>query len=225
MATRFDDRSYERDRYESRQSRNYEDRGLLNRAGDEVRAWFGDQEAERRRRIDERWNEQRHREDRYARPRYDSGDACAGDVMTRNVMTIHPDDTVEHAARLMADCDCGALPVTDSNRKFIGMITDRDIALRVAGRGLDARRARVHEVMTHEAFACHINDSIEDCMQQMSRHQVRRMPILYDDNRLAGIISQGDLARHAGAYQGQGERRAMADMLYAVSEPTHKPYR
>ena len=135
------------------------------------------------------------------------------------------DHPVEHAARLMADCDCGALPVTDGNRRFIGMITDRDIALRVAGRGMDARRARVHEVMTHETFACHVNDSIHGCLEQMSRHQIRRLPILTDDDRLAGIISQGDLARRAGAYQGQGERRAMADMLYAVSEPTHRPYR
>ena len=79
--------------------------------------------------------------------------------------------------------------------------------------------------MTGEAFACHVNDSIEGCMRTMSRHQIRRLPIVDDRDRVVGIVSQGDLARHAGLHPRQGERRAMADVLCAVSEPTHTAYR
>lgn len=230
------ERDYERGRYaphpSNRANRDIgwgegrdDGRGLVDRAGDEVRAWFGDEEARRRRRMDERWDEQQSREGRYARARSDTDEVRAGDVMTRNVVTIHPNDTVERAARLMGECDCGALPVTDGNGRLVGMVTDRDIAVRIAGRGIDSRRARVGDCMTNETFACHANDSIEDCMHEMARHQVRRIPIVYDNNRLAGIVSQADLARHAGSYQGRGERRAMADMLSAVSEPSREPYR
>jgi CBS domain-containing protein len=232
MATRYD-REYERRPQDStyreepgHNERSYDDdRGLLNRASDEVRSWFGDEEADRRRRMDERLLEQRYREGRYARSQHDIDDVRALDLMTRNVVTIRPNDTVERAARLMGDCDCGALPVTDTSGRLIGMVTDRDIAVRVAGRGIDPQQARVNECMTDETFACHANDSIKECMRQMARHQIRRLPVVNNRNQLVGIVSQADLARHAGAYQGRGERRAMADTLCSVSEPTREAYR
>jgi CBS domain-containing protein len=221
MATRYNNRDYDRG--------HKEDRGLMERAGDEVRSWFGDEEAERRRRIDYRRDlqrdSQRYREERQARSPYDYGNVRAGDVMTRSVVTAHPNDTVESAARLMGECNCGALPVVDDDGRLVGMVTDRDLAIRAAGRGKDSRRTRVDECMTTESFACHVNDSIKDCMQQMSRHQIRRLPIINDRYQVIGIVSQADLARHAGAYQGRGERRAMADVLCAISEPTYTPYR
>jgi CBS domain-containing protein len=216
MATRYNNRDYER---------GHHDRSLMERAGDEVRSWFGDEEAERRRRTDYRQDLQRHREGRHARSPYDYDDARAGEVMTRNVATVHPADTVECAARLMGECDCGALPVVNDDGRLIGMVTDRDLTVRVAGRGKDSRRTRVDECMTTESFACHANDPIKDCMQQMSRHQIRRLPVINDRYQVIGIVSQADLARHAGAYQGRGERRAMADVLCAISEPTYAPYR
>jgi CBS domain-containing protein len=217
MATRYQDRDYEREYYE--------DRGLMERAGDEIRSWFGDEEAERRRRTDYRRDLQRDREGGYARSPYDLDNVRAGDVMTRNVMTVHSNDTVERAARLMAECNCGALPVVDSGGRLIGMVTDRDLTIRISGRGKDSRRARVDECMTNESFACYANDSLKDCMRQMSRHQIRRLPIVNDRYQVVGIVTQADLARHAGAYQGRGQRRAMADVLCAISEPTYAPYR
>jgi CBS domain-containing protein len=222
MATRYNDRNYERGRYDRPY---YEDRGLMERAGDEVRAWFGDEEAERRRRIDYRRDLQHDREGRYGRSPYDFDNVRAGDVMTRKVVTVHPADTVECAARLMGECNCGALPVVDDDGRLIGMVTDRDLTVRVTGRGKDSRRARVDECMTNESFACHANDSIKDCMRRMSRHQIRRLPIVNDRYQVIGIVSQADLARHAGAYQGRGEQQAMADVLCAISEPTYTPYR
>jgi CBS domain-containing protein len=125
----------------------------------------------------------------------------------------------------MMEHDCGALPVVDRDGRLIGMITDRDITMRLVARGMDARRARVGDCMTEEAFACHAYDSIESCMRTMSRHQVRRIPIVDDRDRVIGIVSQSDLAQHAGHHPGRGERRAMADVLCAVSAPTHVPYR
>jgi CBS-domain-containing membrane protein len=217
MATRYNDRDYERG--------NYEDRGLIERAGDEVRSWFGDEEAERRRRTDYRRDLQHDREGRYGRSPYDLNNVRAGDVMTRNVVTIYPNDTVEFAARLMGECNCGALPVVNDNGRLIGMVTDRDLTIRIAGRGKDPRRARVDECMTNESFACHANDSLKDCMRQMARHQIRRLPIINDRYQVVGIVSQADLARYAVVYQGRGERRAMADVLCAISEPTYTPYR
>lgn len=201
-----------------------EDRGFVDRATDEVRSQFGDEEAERRRHIDER----RRALDAQNTPRSWSrfgADGRARDVMTREVITVHPSDTVERAARLMRDCDCGAIPVVDREGRLVGMITDRDIAMRLVARGVDIRRAFVDDCMTDEAFACHVDDTLEGCMRTMSRHQIRRVPIVDDRDRVVGIVSQCDLAQHAGRHPGRGERRAMADVLCAVSEPTPTSHR
>jgi CBS-domain-containing membrane protein len=201
------------------------DRGLMNRTTDEIRSWFGDEEAEERRRMDYRCSEQRYREERYADGRYDLDNVRAHEIMTRSVVTVQPDDTVERAAQLMADSNCGVLPVVDNTNRLIGMVTDRDLTVRSTARGLDPRETRVDSSMTHGSFACHANNSLKDCMRQMSRHQIRRLPIINDNNQVIGIVSQADLARYSGAYPGRGARRAMADVLSAVSEPTHAPYR
>jgi CBS-domain-containing membrane protein len=203
----------------------YVDRGLMDRATDEVRSWFGDEEAEERRRMDYRWNEQRYREEQLTHSRYDLENVRAHEIMTRSVVTVQPDETVERAAQLMSDSNCGALPIVDGSNRLIGIVTDRDLTVNSTGRGLNPQKTRVEECMTHGSFACHAYNSLKDCMQMMSRHQVRRLPIINDQNQVIGIISQADLARYSGAYPGQGARRAMADMLTAVSEPTQVPYR
>ncbi|HUE82852.1 MAG TPA: CBS domain-containing protein [Pyrinomonadaceae bacterium] len=105
------------------------------------------------------------------------------------------------------------------------MITDRDITVRLVARGEDTRRARVAECMTDEAFACHQSDGIEDCMRTMSRHQVRRLPIVDNNRRVVGIVSQSDLARYAGGHPGRAGRRDVADVVCAVSKPSDAAYR
>lgn len=221
MPVNYSSRDYDRHRYQSREGG--EDRPTWDRAADEVRSWFGDRDAERRRRIDDRSSE-RYREGRGGREQFRFEDMRAHEIMTRSVVYAHPWETVERAARLMRECDCGLLPVVDYNGRLIGMVTDRDIAVRIVARGIDPRRARVEECMTRDAFACHVDDTVEDCMRAMSDHQVRRIPIVDDRDRVVGIISQGDLARCAGDYSGRGQRRAVADMLYAVSEPSREAY-
>jgi CBS domain-containing protein len=200
--------------------RDREGRGFIERAGDEVRSWFGDEEAEQRRRIDERnyWLRAHRRHDRGGR--YHLDEARARDVMTRGVVTVYPWETVERAARLMDGCNCGVLPVVNNHRRLIGVITDRDITLRTIGRGIDPRQVRIGECMSDEVYACYEDESIKSCMSHMARHQVRRMPILDDHDRLIGIISQGDLAWLASNHPGHGNRRAVADLVCAVSVPT-----
>ena len=146
-------------------------------------------------------------------------------IMTRRVASVHPHTPVERAARLMGECDCGALPVVGDNGILVGIVTDRDIAMRIVARGGDARTSIVADCMTPRVFACYANESLVECRRQMARHQVRRVPIVDDRGRLVGIVSQGDLARHAAQRPVPEEKRAVADVVSAVSEPTARPYR
>jgi CBS-domain-containing membrane protein len=194
-------------------------RGLFQRAGDELRSWFGDEGADRRRSRDEYEHERRGRQGDYWRSRYSIDDMRAGDLMTRNALTVHPEDRIGYAARLMRDNDCGALPVVDMEGRLIGILTDRDISIRLVANEVDTLNTLVADCMTDGAFACHADDPIRECLRQMSRHQIRRLPIVNDWGQVIGIVSQGDLARHAGNYPGRGERRAIANVVCAISEP------
>jgi CBS domain-containing protein len=178
----------------------------------------------------EGWGDRWQHRDRYAGQQMnDPGrdvwrNMRAGDVMTQRVMTVYANDLVTYAARMMGDCDCGAIPVVDGRGRMVGMITDRDIAVRLVGKRGDIDRARVDDCMTDEVFACHISSSLEECMRTMSDHQIRRLPVLDDRDHVVGIISQADLAQHAVEHSGRGERRAFSDVMCAVSERTDSPY-
>ena len=214
MATRYPNRDYDR-RYRRDPDDHAEEREGM---------WVGVADRERRRRLGDRISERGS--ERPLWPSLDrSGEPRVGDVMTGDVCTIHFSDSVENAARAMVRRDCGALPVVNDGGRLIGMVTDRDIVTRVIARGLDPRRARVDECMSDRVFACYEEDLIESCLWLMSRHQVRRIPVVDDRDRVVGIVSQADLARHAGAFPGHGERQAFADVMCAVSEPTPAPYR
>jgi CBS-domain-containing membrane protein len=194
-------------------------RGFFRRAGDEVRSWFGDEETARRRGRDDYEYERRGRQGEYWRPEHSIDEIRASDLMSRNVITVYPDDRVGYAARLMRDYDFGALPVIDNEGRLAGILTDRDISIRIVANEAEAHNTIVADCMTDGAFACHAEDPIRECMRQMSRHRIRRLPIINDWGQVVGIVSQGDLARHAGNHPGYGGRRAMADVLCAVSEP------
>lgn len=176
----------------------------------------------------DRYEDGRDRDSRHlARARFDNNrlHRPAHQVMTEDVATVHADQRIDVAARLMRDCGCGSIPVVDRTGRLVGMITDRDITVRVVARGRDPRRCMVEDAMTDETFACHAMDDVEGCMRSMAHHQVRRMPVVDDRNRVVGIVSQGDLAQYVGHSHHIGEKSAMADVLSAVSEPTNRPYR
>lgn len=124
------------------------------------------------------------------------------DIMTRDVRRVEPQTSLREAARLMADIDAGSLPVEEGGR-LIGMITDRDIAIRAvaAGKGPDAT---VGEAMTPELLYCFEDDAVADVCENLADIQVRRLPVVDQNKRLAGIVSLADLAakgeaKHAGA--------------------------
>jgi CBS domain-containing protein len=114
------------------------------------------------------------------------------EVMTRDVRLIEPGQGIQQAAQLMAEMDAGIMPVREGDR-LVGMITDRDITVRVVaqGRGPDTC---VREVMTDDVKYCYEDDDTDDFARNMADTQVRLLPVLTRDKRLVGIIPRGDLA-------------------------------
>ncbi len=114
------------------------------------------------------------------------------ETMTRDVQLARPEQTIQDAARAMAGIDAGALPVADGDR-LIGMITDRDIAIRAiaAGKG---PQTKVKEVMTSDVKYCVEDQDVEEVARNMGDIQVRRLPVVNRDKRLVGILSLGDIA-------------------------------
>ena len=119
------------------------------------------------------------------------------EVMTRSVATVSPEQTAQEAASFMLSNDAGSIPVTDNDEQLVGMITDRDIAVRgvANGRGPDTS---VRELMSGSVICAHLDDNIDDVATKMSEAQVRRLPVVDDNDRLCGIVSLGDLSREAG---------------------------
>ena len=133
------------------------------------------------------------------------------DCMTREVRTISLDNSLQSAAQTMGDLDCGFLPVVDGER-IVGIVTDRDIAVRGMGRGLEAN-AGVSEVMSQDVCYCFEDDTAEDVLINMSDIQVRRLPVLDRAKTLVGIVSISDLASN-------GEASAAGVTLGDIARPS-----
>lgn len=114
------------------------------------------------------------------------------DCMTRNVRVVNPKQTLQEAARLMADLDAGVLPVGENDR-LVGVITDRDIAVRAvgAGKGPDTP---VSEAMSSEVMYCFEDEDVDHVVRNMGSLQVRRLPVMSREKRLVGIVTLGDIA-------------------------------
>jgi len=123
--------------------------------------------------------------------------------MTRDVRLTAPTQTLREAAKLMAEMDIGALPVGDNDR-LIGMVTDRDIAIRGIARGLGPDTP-VREVMTEDVKYCFADQTIEEVSRNMGDIRVRRLPVVDRQKRLVGIISLCDIANGDGAIEEAGE--------------------
>ena len=132
------------------------------------------------------------------------------DVMTSEVQTIGPDQTAREAAAFMLSADAGSIPVTEGD-KLIGMITDRDIAVRgiAKGHGPDTP---VRDLMSSGIISVNIDDDLGSVASKMSEAQVRRLPVIDEQQRLCGIVSLGDLSRGS-----EGEQATQA--LEGVSAP------
>lgn len=144
----------------------------------------------------------------------------AREIMTPNPSCCHPDDPVVTAAALMASGHWGCLPVVepDSDR-IVGILTDRDLALRVVGEAGDPRTLRVADVMSRGVICCLPDDDIEDLEQHMRSHRVRRIPVVDPIGRVVGIVSQADLATRALRDLHALDPEDLARTLEAISEP------
>jgi CBS domain-containing protein len=119
------------------------------------------------------------------------------EVMTPGVRLVSPEHPISEAARLMAEIDAGALPVSEGDR-LVGMITDRDIAVRAVAEQKPPT-TKVGEVMSQEVLYCFDDQDLEDIAQNMSDMKVRRLPVVDREKRLVGIVSIGDLAKSDNA--------------------------
>jgi CBS domain-containing protein len=140
------------------------------------------------------------------------------EIMTKDPTCVTPDTTVRDAAKLMQRENAGALPVCDSegSKKLVGMITDRDIAIRVVAQGRDSN-TRVNEVMTSGRLATLRPDAeVDEVMETMADEQVRRVPIIDERGALVGIVSQADVVRKAR------DNRKAERTVEKISEPSRR---
>ena len=123
----------------------------------------------------------------------------ASSLMTPNPACCTPETTIQAVAQLMVQHDCGEIPVVGvgDDGRIVGVITDRDIVCRVVASGGNPGEALVEDSMTQPPVTVDLDTSLEDCLELMETHQIRRVPVVDDDGRCVGIVSQADIA--AGA--------------------------
>lgn len=123
------------------------------------------------------------------------------DLMTEELVVCTTTDSVAEVAQKMRSADVGSLPVMEAtrSRKLIGIITDRDLALRVIGDQLDPNTTKAGQVMSTTLVTCYLDDDIGLAMRKMSDRQVRRIPVVNKKGEIMGIIAQADIARHTDA--------------------------
>lgn len=136
------------------------------------------------------------------------------DVMTENLVYSSPDDTVSHVAQLMKKEDIGPVLIVDNedSKRLVGIVTDRDLALKVVAEGRDPQTTKVEEVMTRKLITCRPDDDVESAMKAMAQYQLRRIPVVENGNRLVGIISQADVATRVD------EPEKTAEVVKEISE-------
>lgn len=138
------------------------------------------------------------------------------EVMTDRPRAVTPQTPVREVARLMEEEEVGSLPIVGDGAQLVGIVTDRDIAIRVVGRGLDAEQTPVHEIASQEVYALSPDDDLDDALETMARAQVRRVPIVVRENELVGMVSQADIARAT-------KDKTAGQVVEAISKPGHGP--
>ena len=140
------------------------------------------------------------------------------EVMTKDPVCCVPNDSVAKAAELMQSENIGSIPVIENgqSQKLVGIVTDRDLALKVVAGALDARSTTVGTVMTPNVVTCHAEDDLQKALDAMAEHQLRRIPVVDNDNKVVGIIAQADVATRAD----QPEKTA--EMVKEISQANGK---
>jgi CBS domain-containing protein len=140
------------------------------------------------------------------------------EVMTKNPVCCLPNDMVVKAAQIMKTGNVGSVPVIDNEktRKLIGIITDRDLALKIVAEGKDPKSTKVAAVMTAKVVSCLSEDDLQKAMDSMSKNQLRRIPIIDNTGMILGIISQADVATRID------KPKRTAEMIKEISQPKTK---
>ena len=141
--------------------------------------------------------------------------ATVNAFMTPNPASCYVTTPLREVAQLMTAHDCGEIPVTDAQGQPLGVVTDRDIAVRVVAMGRDGN-STAGDAMTSPAHTVGLDADLRDCVELMEREQIRRVPVVDAEGRLAGIVALADLAR-------AGKTRATAEVVREISAPLAPP--
>jgi CBS domain-containing protein len=145
------------------------------------------------------------------------------ELMNKPAVTCSPGDSLRVAAQAMLEHDCGAVPVADGDGRLVGIITDRDICMAAYTRKEAPELLRVADVMAKRVSSCHADDSSEVAEGMMRDKQIRRIPIVDDDNRPVGMLSQSDLARNAASAPRRNTvEKHFIHTMAAISQPRVK---
>jgi CBS domain-containing protein len=132
------------------------------------------------------------------------------ELMTVRPRTVKAGDSVVEAAKLMRGEDAGLAPIVDGDR-LVGVITDRDIAIRVVAEGRDPQSTKVEEVASENVVTIDPQQDLDEALRLMAEHQLRRLPVVEEDGKLVGIVSQADVAR-------QGDTKSTGEVVEQISE-------
>ena len=133
------------------------------------------------------------------------------DIMTTEVQVLEPNDTLQTAAQRMRGHDIGLLPICDNDR-LVGVVSDRDLAIRATAEGLDPKSTKVSQIKSDDVAYCYVDQSVEEAARVMQERQIRRLVVLdRKDKRMVGIVALGDVATN-------GTAKTAGEVLEVVSE-------
>jgi len=144
-------------------------------------------------------------------------------VMTRGVCSCSPDDTLNRAAELMWDKDCGFLPVVNEQRRLVGVVTDRDLCMGAYIQGVPLWAAPVSSVMSDSPWACAPQDDITVVERLMREKQIRRIPVINGDEELVGVVTLADFARSSISRPARRTDDGVAVTLASICQPRTGP--
>ena len=137
------------------------------------------------------------------------------EVMTARPRVATPETPLSQVAELMESEDVGAVPIVDGDQ-LAGMVTDRDIVIRVVAQGKDPRGMPVREVTSRDVVSVTPDNDLSEALRLMAAHQVRRLPVVDQDNRLVGVVSQADIALEA-------KDKVVGELVAEISQPPDGP--
>jgi CBS domain-containing protein len=137
------------------------------------------------------------------------------DVMTTNPICCRLTDTAQAVAKILRDEDIGSVPIISEEGKLEGIITDRDLCSTIIAEGLDPRTTSINNYVTRNPLACRADDDLDNCEKAMQKNRIRRIPVVDDQERCIGVVSQADLALRE-------EPQKVKETVAEISKPSHQ---